>query len=88
MFILAIFSNFFVIQNVIIPGDAAATAANINESELLFRSGIVCFIIVLILDVLVAWALYVLLIPVNKNLALLAAWFKVDIHGYFRPRHL
>ena len=52
MFILAIFSNFFVIQNVIIPGDAAATAANINGSELLFRSGIICFIIVLILDVL------------------------------------
>jgi hypothetical protein len=83
MFILAIFSNFFVIQNVIIPGDAAATAANINENELLFRSGIICFIIVLILDVLVAWALYVLLIPVNKNLALLAAWFRLIYTAIF-----
>jgi hypothetical protein len=30
-----------------------------------------------ILDVVVAWALYILLKPVNKNLAMLAAWFRL-----------
>ncbi len=65
------------------PGDAAATANNINAREMLFRCGIVSFIIVLILDVLVAWALYILLIPVNKNLALLAAWFRLVYTAIF-----
>jgi len=32
---------------------------------------------VIILDVLVAWALYVFLKPVNKSLSLLAAWFRL-----------
>jgi hypothetical protein len=47
------------------------------DNELLFRCGIVSFIIVVILDVLVAWALYIFFKPVNNNLALLAAWFRL-----------
>ncbi|WP_373228705.1 DUF4386 domain-containing protein [Cohnella sp.] len=77
MAILAMFANFFVIESLIIPGDAATTANNIKTNGLLFRSGIIGFIIVLILDVLVAWALYIFLLPVNKNLALLAAWLRL-----------
>jgi hypothetical protein len=83
MAILAIFSNFFVIESLIIPGDATTTANNIIANELLFRSGMASFIIVLILDVLVAWALYVLLKPVNKNLALLASWFRLIYTAIF-----
>ena len=77
MSIFAIFAEFFVRQNLIVPGDAATTANNIIANELLFRSGICSFIIVIILDVVVAWALYVLLKPVNKSLSLLTAWFRL-----------
>jgi hypothetical protein len=77
MTILAIFANFFVLQSLIVPGDAAITANNIMANELLFRLGICSFIIVAILDVVVAWALYVLLKPVNKSLSLLSAWFRL-----------
>ena len=35
------------------------------------------------LDVLVAWALHVLLEPVHKNLSLLAAWFRVAFAAGF-----
>ena len=77
MTIFAIFANFFVIQGLIVPGDAAATANNIMANEMLFRFGIVSFAIVLICDVLVAWALYILLKPVNKSLSLLTAWFRL-----------
>lgn len=83
MAILAIFANFFVIERLIIPEDAATTANNIISNELLFRGGIASFIIVLILDVLVAWALYILLKPVNKNLALVAAWFRLIYTAIF-----
>lgn len=64
-------------------GDAATTANNIMANELLFRSGIDSFMIVVILDVAVAWALYILLQPVNRNLAMLAAWFRLVYAAIF-----
>jgi Domain of unknown function (DUF4386) len=60
-----------------VQGDAATTANNIMANGLLFRSGIACFMVLVILDVVVAWALYILLKPVNKSLAMLAAWFRL-----------
>ena len=84
MTIFAIYAYYFVRQSLIVPGDAATTANNIMANELLFRSSIVSWLIVLTCDVVVAWALYVLLKPVNKSLSLLAAWFRLvytTIHG-------
>ncbi len=77
MSILAAFANFYILPSLIVPGDAATTANNIMANELLFRIGICSFTIVIVLDVVVAWALYVLLKPVNKSLSLLAAWFRL-----------
>lgn len=83
MAILAMFSNFSVLESLIIPDDAATTANNLIANEMLFRSGFISFVIVLILDVLVAWALYVLLKPVNKNLVMFAAWFRLVYTAIF-----
>lgn len=83
MAILAMFSNFSVLEGLIVFDDAAATATNIMTNEMLFRTGFISFVIVLILDVLLAWALYVLLKPVNKNLAMLAAWFRLVYTAIF-----
>jgi len=38
---------------------------------------------VALLDVLVAWGLYIVLMPVNKNLSALAAWLRVIYSGIF-----
>ncbi|MDQ0881909.1 DUF4386 domain-containing protein [Peribacillus sp. V2I11] len=83
MAILAMFSNFSVLEGLIVFDDAAVTATNIMTNEMLFRRGFISFVIVLILDVLLAWALYVLLKPVNKNLAMLAAWFRLVYTAIF-----
>ena len=83
MLIPAVFANFFVLQSLIVLGDAATTANNIMANELSFRIGICSFIIVIILDVVVAWALYVLLKSVNKSLSLLAAWFRLVYAAIF-----
>jgi hypothetical protein len=83
MAILAPFTNFYVFQNLIVPGDAKTTADNIMASGGLFRIGISCFLVVAILDIVVAWALYVLLKPVNRSLSLLAAWFRVVYAAVF-----
>ena len=77
MTVLAIFANFFVVEGLVVPGDATATASNIADNELLFRAGICCFIIVAALDVVVAWALYAFVKQVNKGLSLLMAWFRL-----------
>src|SRR4051812_30761917 len=83
MAILAMFSNFLVLEGLIIPDDAATNANNIIANEMLYRSGFISFVIVLILDVLVAWVLYVLLKPVNKNLSMPAAWFRLIYTAIF-----
>jgi hypothetical protein len=81
MAILAPFAEFSVRQSLIVPGNAAATANNIMANESLFRIAICIYLIVAILDVVVAWALYVFLKPVNKSLSLLAAWFRIVYAG-------
>lgn len=58
-------------SKLIIFGDAVATAENIQASEGLFRLGFLSDILAGILFLMVAWALYVLLRPVNKSIALL-----------------
>jgi hypothetical protein len=58
-------------KGIIVDGDAAATAANIIAKGTLFRIGFVSDILAGVLFLLAAWALYVLLKPVNKNVALL-----------------
>jgi hypothetical protein len=74
---------FAAFENLVISGDAAKTARNIVDHELLFRTIICGFLIVAVLDVVVAWALYVFLIPVNKGIALLSAWFRVVYAAVF-----
>ncbi|MFV9672988.1 MAG: DUF4386 domain-containing protein [Acidimicrobiia bacterium] len=77
IFVLAIFANFVVREGLIDPDDAATTFANIADSEFLFRAGIVGFLAVFIVDVVIAWALYILFKSVNKELSLLTAWFRL-----------
>jgi hypothetical protein len=77
MAILSPFAFLNVYQNVFVSGDATATADNIIASGSLFNVGISIFLVVAILDIVVAWALYVLFKPVNKSYSLLAAWLRL-----------
>ena len=77
LFVFAVFGNFMVIESLVVSGDAAATVANITESETTFRFGIVAFLVIFVVDVVVAWALYVLFAPYARRLSLLMAWFRL-----------
>ena len=74
-----LFAEFYVHfpSTLIVNGDAAKTSANIIANEQLYRIGIANNIITFAIDVVLIWALYVLLKPVNKNLALLAVFFRL-----------
>ena len=69
---LGIFSVNFIESDLVVSGDNAATLNNIMENELMFRIGIASEILMYVLVILLAWALYEILKTVNKNLALLA----------------
>lgn len=58
-------------SSLIVAGNAIATANNILTSQQQFRIGFVSDILAGVLFLLAAWALYVLLKPVNENIALL-----------------
>ena len=58
-------------STLIVPGDVAATAKNIMASGLLFRFGFVSDLIMVTFYLLMGLVFYVLLKPVNKNIALL-----------------
>ena len=47
------------------------------ESESLFRWGMVSFLAIFVIDVIVAWALYVVFRRVSQELSLVTAWFRI-----------
>ena len=63
--------------NPIVAGNAAATAENILAHERAFRSSLVCEILMLNCDIVLALALYALLKPVNSTLALLGSFWRI-----------
>jgi hypothetical protein len=71
------FGLIYVPSRLIVSGDAAATAANIVASETLFRLGIVSNLYVSVVNLVLVVALYRLLKPVGKNMALLMVMFVV-----------
>ena len=75
--VLAGLANFGVVEVLVTPGDAARTARDLINSEALFRSGIAGLIVVVILDIVVAYALMVVFEPVNRSVAIMAAVFRV-----------
>lgn len=83
--VAAIFAHFYVPGELIVTGDAAATASNIAASESLFRFGAIgSELIILLSEIILSVVLYVLLKPVNKTLSLIAAVSRLamtTIHG-------
>jgi len=74
---LGIFSQVFILGRVVVPDDAAATASNIMASEGEFRLGIAVDVVTFVSDVVIAWALYELLKPIDKSFALLGAFLRI-----------
>ena len=81
MAVLAPIALFNGLDKMLVTGDATATANNIIAAEGQFPIIICTFLIVAILDLVVAWALYILFKPVNKSISLLASWFRLIYAG-------
>ncbi|MGO9948810.1 MAG: DUF4386 domain-containing protein [Steroidobacteraceae bacterium] len=71
------YAEYSIYPKLVIPGNIEQTAANISAHGPLFVGAIFCYLISFTGDVVIAWALYFLLAPVNRSLSLLMAWFQL-----------
>lgn len=72
-----LYANFGIHERLIVDGDVAQTARNIIAHETLFRIGIACDLIYSAGVMVSLAALYVVLKPVDRTLALLAAFWRL-----------
>jgi len=76
-FILVVFGNYVLLEPLVIPRNAADTARNILAHQTQFRVALICFITYGIGAIVLLTALYVVLAPVNRGLALTGALFRL-----------
>ena len=77
------FGIFVAVEGLVTPGDAARTVEDIAASDGMFRWGTASLYAVVVLDVVVAWALFRFFSPVSGGLARLAAWFRLAYAAVF-----
>lgn len=71
------FGEAYAPAQLIVAGNAAATAHNLVANDLLFRLGFVGYLLEAFTDVALTFLLYVLLRPVHANLAFLVVLFRI-----------
>ena len=74
---IVVFANYGLLNPLIVPGNLAETARNIVAHEQSFRIIVICFLIYSAGVVVLLTALYVILRPVNRGLALVGALFRL-----------
>lgn len=77
MALAAFFSYGYVHGTLVNFEDVGATLENLMSSSMLFKAEILGWLIILICDIIVAWAFYVFLKPYHNHLSLLGAWFRL-----------
>ena len=76
-FALVVFGNYVLLEPLIVPRNAIDTAHNILAHQTQFRVALICFITYGIVSLVLLTALYVILEPVNRGLALAGALFRL-----------
>ena len=76
-FAIVVFGNYVLLNSLVVPGDAVATAQNVVAHQMQFRITVVCFLTYSLGVVVLLSALYVVLEPVNRGLALVGALFRL-----------
>ena len=77
MVVAAPIAEMYAYPKLIVRGSLAETVENLSGHRSLFTTCILGYLITFILDIVVAWSLYVLLKPVNAEVALLTALFRI-----------
>jgi hypothetical protein len=81
--VLAGLANFGALESLVASGDATKTAQAISASGGTFRLAIAAFVVVAVLDAVVACTLYAFFRPVNRQVALLAGGLRLAYSAVF-----
>lgn len=74
---IVVLANYGIAFRLIVPGNAAETARNIMADETLFRINIACNLVYVVNMLVLLAALYAVLEPAGRGLALVAAFFRL-----------
>src|SRR5215467_13073965 len=74
---IVVFGNYVLLSPLIVPLDAAETARNIIAHETQARAALICFLLYSVNVVVLLAALYVILKPVDRTLALIGALLRL-----------
>ncbi|SEG24833.1 DUF4386 domain-containing protein [Paenibacillus sp. UNC499MF] len=77
MSLAAFFSYGYVHGSLVVQGDAGLTFQAVTSSRTLFKAEILGWVVILICDIVVAWAFHIFLKPIHPDLSLLGAWFRL-----------
>jgi len=70
------FAEYYVMPR-LVAASPARTLANLQAHTLLYGGAVLAYFGQLLGDIVMAWALYVLLLPVNRAVSLLASWLQL-----------
>src|SRR3954463_1482803 len=73
--VLGIIEEAFIRGRITVAGDAAATFANLQKMEMLWRTGIAIELVMGIITIAFSMIIYVLTRPIHKELAMLSLLF-------------
>ncbi len=74
--VIVVFGNYALLGPLVVPGNAAETARNIVAHQTQLRVALICFLTYGVSVVVLLSALYVILMPVDRLLALIGALFR------------
>ncbi|HPF51621.1 MAG TPA: DUF4386 domain-containing protein, partial [Draconibacterium sp.] len=77
MAVVAALTYGYIHNSLVVPGDAETTVENIRSNGLLFHIEVIGWFFILLLDVIVAWALYLFFKNENQNLSFIMAGLRV-----------
>jgi len=75
--VAAPFAELYAYPKLVVPDEAAETARHILSNGRLFIFMIFGYLITFFCDIVIAWALYILLKPVNEDVSLFTAWLRL-----------
>ena len=77
IFISGFYGNFYVLESLVVSGNANTTFQNITNNPETYSMGVFAFLVMVLVDLILAWPLYLLLKETNKKCALFSSLLRV-----------
>lgn len=83
IFISGFYGNFYVLESLVVSGDANATFQNITNNPETYSMGVFAFLVMVVVDLILAWPLYLLLKETSKKCSITSSLLRVINAGFF-----